>query len=351
MPADTDLVFDIDTMFPTPAELHPSSLRATGPLSPDRDDRRVADADNARAWHGGLSKARPAPPGSSPPIPADPRSGPAAIAASGAGASSRGRGRIDRPRPATDTAFGRTRQKADPTMQTLKIHTTVPADAPPFKRHRVYLINFPAAHTPGLSYANRQIEVGGLLNIVSGHGIAPRAVTDVHVISALGHQGAADAFAALLGCEVPVSRLEVTFEAGDIAVACKLRKRPQEGAILDAEAMHAIGFDLVRLDVSRLILPGEQISVCYSRAELLALGFSDKTLDAVSGTRPWDVGTAPLAGEALALWGRLRILWGSQFGEELAPTRETWPTGIDLAEVAEALMRGRPHRAEIFSVE
>lgn len=234
----------------------------------------------------------------------------------------------------------------------LKIHATVPARTPPMKPRRVYLINFPAAHTSGLSYACRPIQVGGLLNIVTGHDIYPGATTEVQVISALGHQGAADAFAALLGVEVPTSRLEVTFEPGDIALACKLRRRPPEGAILDAKAMEEIGFDLVRLDVSRLLLPGTPVAICYRRAELAAFGFGDGVLDAAtpSSRAQARIGTAPLTGEPMALWDRLCPLWREIFGEDLEP-REERPSEIDLAEVAEALMFGRPHRSEIRSVE
>ena len=237
-------------------------------------------------------------------------------------------------------------------MQTLKIHASVPPPSPPMKPRRVYLINFPAAHTSGLSYACRPIQVGGLLNIVAGHDIYPGgATTEVHVISAVGHQGAADAFAALLGCEVPLSRLEVTFEPGDIAVACKLRRRPPEGAVLTMEAMQEIGFDLVRLDVSRLLLPGSPVWIRYRRGELLALGFSEQILEAARSRGEIKIAPQPLEGDQINLWERLCILWREQFAEQLAPTREEHPTMIDLVEIAEALWLGLPHRAEIYSVE
>lgn len=41
-----------------PLAAHPTSLRATGPKSLDRDDRRVADADNRRDFHNGLSRSQ-----------------------------------------------------------------------------------------------------------------------------------------------------------------------------------------------------------------------------------------------------------------------------------------------------
>lgn len=123
------------------------------------------------------------------------------------------------------------------------ILTTIPAGTAP----RVFLLNFPAAHTPGLRYCVTSVSQDELREATAGR----------EVISALGHQGAADAFAALLGVPVPMSRLEVTFRSGDVALCCKLNRRPPEGAILDAETMRDIGFSLVRVDVLPLDLEGE----------------------------------------------------------------------------------------------
>jgi hypothetical protein len=56
---DADLDFDhVPARSAAPLTRHPSSLRDTGPQGRDRDDRRVADADNNRAGHGGLSKSQ-----------------------------------------------------------------------------------------------------------------------------------------------------------------------------------------------------------------------------------------------------------------------------------------------------
>lgn len=104
----------------------------------------------------------------------------------------------------------------------------------------VYLLNFPAAHTPSRRYAVTLITDAELRDIVNG---------DRPVVSAVGHQGAADAFAGLLGQPVPASRIEVHFNPGDIAVCCRLRRRQPEGAVLDAATMAEIGYDLVRVDV------------------------------------------------------------------------------------------------------
>lgn len=120
----------------------------------------------------------------------------------------------------------------------MQIHTTIPAG---HTGNTIYLLNFPAAHTPSRRYIVTPISAQEMRAILE------RA--DRPIVSALGHEGAAQAFAGLVGAEVPMSRLEVAFAPGDTAFCCKLLRRPPEGAILTREAMEQIGYQLVRVDV------------------------------------------------------------------------------------------------------
>jgi hypothetical protein len=120
----------------------------------------------------------------------------------------------------------------------MQIHSTIPAG---HTGNTIYLLNFPAAHTPSRRYVVTPISAQEMRDILE------RA--DRPIVSALGHEGAAHAFAGLIGAEVPMSRLEVNFRPGDTALCCKLLRRPPEGAILTREAMEEIGYQLVRVDV------------------------------------------------------------------------------------------------------
>ena len=120
----------------------------------------------------------------------------------------------------------------------MQIHSTIPAG---HTGNTIYLLNFPAAHTPSRRYVVTPISAQEMRDILE------RA--DRPIVSALGHEGAAHAFAGLIGAEVPMSRLEVNFRPGDTALCCKLLRRPPEGAILTREAMEEIGYQLVRVDL------------------------------------------------------------------------------------------------------
>ena len=68
------------------------------------------------------------------------------------------------------------------------------------------------------------------------------------IISAVGHQSTADILTTLLGREIPVNRIDFRQEREQAAIVFKLRGRPPEGAILSAEEVEAIGYDLKILD-------------------------------------------------------------------------------------------------------
>jgi hypothetical protein len=63
-------------------------------------------------------------------------------------------------------------------------------------------------------------------------------------VSAVGHASSAAFLTRLLGLDVPVSRISVTMAPGDSALVLRLRARLPEGAVLSAEEMAAVPYEL-----------------------------------------------------------------------------------------------------------
>lgn len=63
------------------------------------------------------------------------------------------------------------------------------------------------------------------------------------VESAIGHSATAEVITKTLGFQVEMSRIEFHQMIGDIALVFKLKRRPEEGKILNVEDIKKIGFD------------------------------------------------------------------------------------------------------------
>lgn len=62
-------------------------------------------------------------------------------------------------------------------------------------------------------------------------------------ISAIGHDSTAQIISSVLGTEVPMNRINASFDIpGERALCFKLNSRPKEGAILSYEDLVEIGF-------------------------------------------------------------------------------------------------------------
>lgn len=62
--------------------------------------------------------------------------------------------------------------------------------------------------------------------------------------SAVGHASSAAFMTRLLGLQVPVNRVSVAMAPGDAALVLRLRARLPEGAVLTAEEMAAVPYEL-----------------------------------------------------------------------------------------------------------
>jgi sensor c-di-GMP phosphodiesterase-like protein len=62
--------------------------------------------------------------------------------------------------------------------------------------------------------------------------------------SAIGHAASASLLSLLLDAEVPANRVAIAMQAGDRAIVLRLVARLEEGAVLDAEAMARLPWEL-----------------------------------------------------------------------------------------------------------
>jgi len=67
-------------------------------------------------------------------------------------------------------------------------------------------------------------------------------------ISAVGHQGAAEALTSLLGVSVDINRQKITMQSGDSALVFKVNERLPEGAVLSAEDTLNLPYEFGRLE-------------------------------------------------------------------------------------------------------
>ena len=65
-------------------------------------------------------------------------------------------------------------------------------------------------------------------------------------ISAIGHQGTAQLLSELLSIPIPVNRITVQLEQGDIFIAFMLKQRLPEGAVLSKEQLEKLDYWLVK---------------------------------------------------------------------------------------------------------
>lgn len=108
----------------------------------------------------------------------------------------------------------------------------------------LYLLNAPICHVPGLRY------VTSIINRERARELVSLAAQFGELVSAIGHDGAAEVLTLVLDREVLVNRISVKYEPGDQALALQLRQRQPEGVVLTAEMVEEIGYDLTLIETS-----------------------------------------------------------------------------------------------------
>lgn len=92
-----------------------------------------------------------------------------------------------------------------------------------------------------------------ILTVYGSYWYEPISVADAKDLvsrgfeSAVGHQSTCDILSALLDVNVPMNRVQYVQGVGDIALVFKLKSRPEEGKILTADEIEAIGYEFGRL--------------------------------------------------------------------------------------------------------
>jgi Domain of unknown function (DUF1874). len=79
---------------------------------------------------------------------------------------------------------------------------------------------------------------------------AKQLVNENQFVSAIGHQATAELLTLLLGIDVQMNRIQVEMKSGDIGIHFVLKKRLQEGQVIQSiQELEEIGFDLVMSEV------------------------------------------------------------------------------------------------------
>lgn len=120
----------------------------------------------------------------------------------------------------------------------------------------LYLFNTTIMPNEGV-YVNRKVSLEEAINIIRKFGpirqFDNRSITETSlIISALGHQGSADAMNALglnVWGQIEVNRIQATMERGDQAIALKVLGRLPEGSILTLEELEKIGFEFFHIQM------------------------------------------------------------------------------------------------------
>jgi Domain of unknown function (DUF1874) len=72
---------------------------------------------------------------------------------------------------------------------------------------------------------------------------AKAMVSGAHFESAIGHESTAQILSELLSVVVAANRVNYSQEVGDVALCFKLKGRPPEGVVLNAEEIEKIGYE------------------------------------------------------------------------------------------------------------
>ncbi len=98
-----------------------------------------------------------------------------------------------------------------------------------------YLLNSPIIPNPG-TYKLSDVSLEEAGNIAFG------------AVSAIGHQATASYLSKLLGMEIPVNRMAISMQPGDLALVFRVEGRLPEGKVLTLDELTQYPFQLYKLE-------------------------------------------------------------------------------------------------------
>ena len=70
-----------------------------------------------------------------------------------------------------------------------------------------------------------------------------KSFLEIGFTSAIGHQGTADLLSNLLGIPVPMNRIAIKMEEGDVALVFRLKNRLPEGTVLSESGLGKLDYE------------------------------------------------------------------------------------------------------------
>jgi len=139
----------------------------------------------------------------------------------------------------------------------------------------LFLLNTTIMPNEGV-YVNRKISIEEASKVLDANSQVVSTgnfpAIGYNFVSAIGHQGSADAFNSLFpGLDCKINRISATMQPGDEAIALKVFGRLQEGQILDMGQLNEIGFEFYYIQR----LPVQSTNYI---PEYRTYGFENKTL-------------------------------------------------------------------------
>ena len=98
----------------------------------------------------------------------------------------------------------------------------------------IYLLNTPILTDYGV-YEFKRISLESIKIHIS--------IAEVKFTSAVGHQGTADLLSNLLGIPVPMNRIAIKMEEGDVALVFRLKNRLPEGTVLSESGLGKLDYE------------------------------------------------------------------------------------------------------------
>lgn len=100
------------------------------------------------------------------------------------------------------------------------------------RKAKIYILNSPIITSYGV-YNYQKLTVEQVTSLLQDD-----------FISAIGHEGTAKLLSRIVGVEIPVNRVQISMEVGDLAIVFRVLQRLPEGKVLTAEELSKVPYEL-----------------------------------------------------------------------------------------------------------